>query len=124
MFHCDENSEEYERFRPIWEILNSETPSDSDLDEARKALGEMKEKDAEWHYVSAAVCFRTRWYLECKRHLKKAMKLSPQTGKYKEAYDGLTAMADEAAKGNSQLPSREFDGCAETCLEGCCASCC
>ena len=99
MFHCDEDSQEYERFRSIWEILNSDLPSDSDLDEAWKRLEAMKERDAEWHYASAAV-------------------------KDKEAFDGLTAMADEAAKGNKRMPSREFDGCAETCLEGCCTSCC
>lgn len=124
MFHCDEDSQEYERFRSIWEILNSDLPSDSDLDEAWKRLEAMKERDAEWHYASAAVCFRKCWYLECKRHLKKAMRLNPQAGNYKEAFDGLTAMADEAAKGNKRMPSREFDGCAETCLEGCCTSCC
>lgn len=115
--------EQDERFSEVWGLLNGEYPSAEELDQAQNLLNKMK-VDAEWHYVQAAVDYYKRFYLDCRKHLKKAIKLEPGNGKYRAALEELTAMADEAAKNGKPLPDAKWDDCAATCLEGCCTSCC
>ena len=113
-----------ERFSEVWDCLNGDYPSTEEIERAQSLLDRIKERDAEWHYVQAAVDYYKRFYLECRKHLKKAIKLDPENGKYRAALEELTAMADEAAKNGKPLPAAKWDDCASTCLEGCCTSCC
>lgn len=119
-----EKEERDERFSEVWECLNGDYPSQEDLERAQGILDKVKDRDAEWHYVQAAVEYYKRFYLDCRKELKKAIKLDPENGKYRAALEELTAMANEAQKAGTPLPEGKWDGFAETCLEGCCTSCC
>ena len=121
MFTQEESDE---RFLAVWECLNGDYPGTDALERAQSILDKMKDRDAEWHYVQAAVDYYKTFYLDCRKQLKKAIKLEPENGKYRAALDELTAMADEAQKAGKPLPDAKWDDCAATFLEGCCASCC
>lgn len=121
MFSQDEQEA---RFSEVWECLNGDYPGEEELERAQKILDGMKERDAEWHYVQAAVDYYKRFYLECKKHLKKAIKLDPENGKYRAALEELIAMANEAQKAGKPYEEGKWDGVAETCCEGCCTSLC
>ena len=117
-------NEDDARYLSVWECLNGDYPGEAELEQAQKILDGMKERDAEWHYVQAAVNYYNRFYLDCRKELKKAIKLDPDNGKYRASLEELTAMADEVAKNGKPLPDAKWDGVAETCLEGCCTSFC
>ena len=126
MFAHEEITERSERCRAVWEILNGETLEDSRLQEAQSLLDAVdpKERDAEWHYAQAAVNYHRLWYLDCKKHLRKAMKLDPGNETYKAAFRELTAMADAAKKSGNPIPGGWSDGCGEACAECCCQGIC
>ena len=115
---------EGERFAEVWAILNGDYPDEAQLNEAHKMLGEMKEKDAEWHYVQAAVDYYKRFYGECRKHLKKAIKLDPENGTYRAALQELEEMAKSAQAAGKPLPDGKWDDFGEDCCMGCCTSLC
>lgn len=111
------------RFREVWLLLDK--ASASDLDRAQSIIDECKERDGEWRYVQAAVFYYRSWFLECKRQLKKAMKLDPENEIYRSAYNDLIAMAAAAKLEGNGLPEEKhwYDGCGETCCY-CCSELC
>ena len=125
MLWNEEVAEQDERFRGVWEILGGELNANR-LKKAQKLLDVIKDKDAEWHYVQAAVFFHKSWYLDCKKHLKKAVRLGPENPKYSAALNELTEMANEAKRNGTPLPGtgKWSDGCAEGWCEVLCNGCC
>ena len=113
-----------ERYRAVWECLNGDYPGAEELERAQGMLDKIKERDAEWHYVQAAVDYYRRFYLDCRKHLKKAIKLDPENAKYRASLEELTAMADEAKKAGKPYQEGAWDGVCETCCEGCCDGLC
>ncbi len=119
-----ENGESGERFVEVWALLNGDYPDEKALDEAQKLLDGVKEKDAEWHYVQAAVDFYKRFYYDCRKRLKKAIRLDPENGKYRAALAELEETVKSAKEAGKPLPEGKWDGCAEGCCEACCESLC
>ena len=103
------------RFREVWILLRQ--TDGVDLDRAQRMLDECRERDGEWRYVQAAVFYYRSWFLECKRQLKKAMKLDPE--------NDLIAMADAAKLEGNGLPEEKhwYNGCGEACCD-CCSELC
>lgn len=124
MFLQEELSTE-ERFEVVRSILAKELLSNLDFTELQKSLDGMPERDAAWHYMQAAVHYYRHWYLECKRILKKAVKLAPDNELYKKTYEELIAKKGEFKKYTS-AERREgwMNGWGDVCCEGCGECCC
>lgn len=60
-----------------------------DFKEAQRLLDDVSLRDAEWHYLQAAVFFNNNWLNESKRQLEIALEMEPMNQKYKSALEKL-----------------------------------
>lgn len=118
-----ENLGDHEKYAAVREKLAGD-PADEALTAAQELLDAEKERDAEWHYMQAAVHYYRRRYLDCRKRLETAIKLDPLNPRYRADYDGLLAMARAAKAEEQEKRVKATDGCAEGCCEGCCQALC
>ena len=119
-----ENLAEDERYAVVCELL--ERAGAVELADAQDILDGVKkrERDAEWHYMQAAVCYFKRWYLDCRKQLQKAIKLAPEREKYTTELGELTAMAKQAKENGENIYGHWSEGIAAGCAEICCDGIC
>ena len=77
------------KYEEVAELLRK-----GDIAAAQAKLDDFNERNAEWHYLQSVVFYKKNWINESKKQLEIAMQLDPACGKYKEAYEKLTARAD------------------------------
>lgn len=118
MFSKEELGED-ERFAEIAAAFEGGEPSGLQLSRAQDVLDAIKKRDAEWHYVQGAVYYYKRWYLDCKKQLKKAVKLAPEKVKYRAALNNLADIANYMKENKLSSTGKFSDGCAESCCRGC-----
>ncbi len=115
-----------ERYAEIGELLAE--PDEAALSRAQEMLDGIKKRkrDAEWHYMQAAVCYHRHHYLDCKKQLLKAIEQDPQNKKYQSDYAELSAMKITEAEPQKKQMSDEnasacMECCALLCMDGICS---
>lgn len=86
------------------------------IQEAQNKLDAFNERNAQWHYLQAAVFYKKQWMNECKKQLEIAMQLDPENAKYKTEYERInskTSASQDNAQ-NAQGGNYRFDAYGNT----------
>ncbi len=107
-----------------------------DLGRAQTLLDAFNERDAEWHYLQSVVFYRKNWMNESKKQLEIAMQMDPANGKYRGAYEKLTARTEfrgqtggapntnpDPTLDEGQMGGNLCANCASFCYTFLCANC-
>ena len=78
------NTEGKDAFEEIAEMLKR-----GEVNEAQARLDGFNERNAEWHYLQAAVYFNKKWMNDSKKQLEIAMEMDPDNQKYRAEYGRL-----------------------------------
>lgn len=78
------------------------------LNEAQDLLDNIQTRNDKWHYHQAMVYFKKDWFTDSKKHLEKAIELSPNNEKYKTTLEKLSNMM--SGKSGEQDPSKKRQG--------------
>lgn len=116
---------EDERYAEVGKLLAE--PDETALSRAQELLDGVKKRkrDAEWHYMQAAVCYCKRHYLDCRKQLSKAIERDRKNEKYKNDYAELTAMKiTETKPAKKQMSDENASVCVEVCTCLCCEGIC
>jgi len=96
-------------------------------DEAQKRLDDITEHSAEWHYLQSIVFYKREWLSEAKKQLELAVKLDPDTSKYRDSLDKLTLIMGNPATDPDTLGANHQmhgQGQNQDSLSNCCGPCC
>jgi curved DNA-binding protein CbpA len=107
-----------------------------DIAGAQAKLDAFNERGAEWHYLQSVVFYKKNWMNESKKQLEIAMQLEPTNGKYRDAYEKLTARANYQSQtggapntnpnvnsGDEQMGGNWCANCASFCYTCLCLNC-
>ncbi|MDR3216059.1 MAG: hypothetical protein LBT55_01420 [Clostridiaceae bacterium] len=72
-----------------------------DFSKAQQLLDDISTRDAEWHYLQAAVYYNNNWLSESKRQLEIAVEMAPGNKKYRDALNRLVGATDGSRPFNS-----------------------
>ena len=75
------NTEGQDAFEEIAEMLKR-----GDIAQAQARLDNFNERNAEWHYMQAAVSYKKNWLNDSKKQLEIAMEMDPDNQKYRTQY--------------------------------------
>ncbi len=78
------NTDGKDAFEEIAEMLKR-----GEINEAQARLDGFNERNAEWHYLQAAVYFKKKWMNDSKKQLEIAMEMDPDNQKYRAEYGKL-----------------------------------
>lgn len=81
-----------------------------DISEAQRVLDSFNERNAQWHYLQSVVFFRKNWMNESKKQLEIAIRLDPNSDKYKEAYRKLNERIDYNANQQNKNYESQYQG--------------
>lgn len=123
----EKNTEGQTSFEEIAALLK-----EGKLAEAQARLDDFNERNAEWHYMQAAVFYKKGWNNDSKKQLEIAMQMDPSNQKYRVAYGKINdknnyeqqqahQQQQQSPYANGNAPYNEQMG-GGTCSE--CCSCC
>ena len=107
------SSPEYKQIRQYINIGN--------LTEAQRLLSEMKNHDAEWHYLTGCVALRRGNYNAAYQSFKTATNKDPMTTEYKNAF--MAMQQNAGGYRNMNTGNMSQDDCCNCCSNLICADC-
>lgn len=93
---------------------------------AHEKLDEIREHDAQWHFVKSQIFRKQNWFSECRMSLTTAIALDPQNEEYKKELEELEKMAKsgkKVRKKKEKVRSSAAGDTASVCAEGGCECC-
>jgi hypothetical protein len=101
-------------------------------DDAQKVLDDVKDRNAEWHYLQSKIYYYREWISESKKHLELAIEGDPTNEKYKSTLDKLNQIIgnknvnpeDLHSGDQSQMQYEQQNMSAGNSLLNCCAANC
>lgn len=106
--------EGYEPFREVYEQIEKK-----EYDEALRLLNSFEERGADWYYAESVIYRKKGWFSDCRKSLKKAIKMDPENSVYAAALDELEAISREE-KGRRKRHGTGASNFGGACAEGCC----
>lgn len=104
------------------------------INEAQKALDDITDRSAEWHYLQSVVFYKKNWMNESKKQLEIALNIEPHNEKYSDAYEKLkkkiafgenqfrsgNAGGERVDQENRQMGESGMNDCMSFCATWCC----
>lgn len=104
------------------------------INEAQKALDDITDRSAEWHYLQSVVFYKKNWMNESKKQLEIALNVEPHNEKYSDAYEKLkkkiafgenqfrsgNAGGERVDQENRQMGESGMNDCMSFCATWCC----
>ncbi len=105
----------------IKKLINS-----NQLDEARRRLWQIEDRNAEWNYLMGQIYYKEGWYDKSKSHFEIAYNLEPNNFEYSQVLNSFKDSNNQFRQ--TYTKRREFDnngcGCGGGCCDGCCTLLC
>ena len=104
------------------------------INEAQRALDDITDRSAEWHYLQSVVFYKKNWMNESKKQLEIALNIEPHNEKYSDAYEKLkkkiafgenqfrsgNAGGERVDQENRQMGESGMNDCMSFCATWCC----
>ena len=107
---------------------------EGDVSGAQSILDDCNDRNAEWHYLQAVICYKKNWTNDSKKQLEIAMQMDPANQKYRSAYKKLNEKDayEKQCAGASQNPyqnqpsgnDNQMGGGCNDCVSCCYTICC
>ena len=90
---------------------------------AEELLSRISQRDAEWHYLRAAVCYRKGWFDEAMQEINQACTMAPNNTEYRR----MQSMLSNSSAYGGYRPMQQNDAmdcCTQMLCLNCLCNCC